>query len=113
LVQTLGVPILAEITPSKPDAGNAAEGKRIFSIHWISSLKFNNNNSGMEIKLNNQIKTFPEQCTVQQLLDEVVPEKQKGIAVAVNSSVIPKTNWSLHFLKNKDEVLIIKATQGG
>ena len=29
LVQTLGVPLRAEIIPSKPDAGNAAEGKRI------------------------------------------------------------------------------------
>ena len=67
----------------------------------------------MEIILNNQIKTFPEQCTVQQLLDEVVPEKQKGIAVAVNSSVIPKMNWDHYFLTNQDEVLIIKATQGG
>ncbi|HZL12026.1 MAG TPA: sulfur carrier protein ThiS [Prolixibacteraceae bacterium] len=67
----------------------------------------------MEIKLNNQIKTFPEQCTVQQLLDEIIPEKQKGIAIAVNSSVIPKTNWGHHFLVHHDEVLIIKATQGG
>lgn len=113
MVQTLGVPIRAEITPSKPDADNAAEGKRIFSIHWLSLLKFNNNNSGMEIKLNNQIKIFPEQFTVQQLLDEVIPEKQKGIAVAVNSSVIPKINWGLYSLSNLDEVLIIKATQGG
>lgn len=67
----------------------------------------------MEIKLNNQIKTLPEPCSVQQLLDEVIPEKQKGIAVAVNSSVIPKKEWHLHFLSNHDEVLIIKATQGG
>lgn len=67
----------------------------------------------MEIKLNNQIKTFPEPCTVRQLLDEVIPEKQKGIAIAVNSSVIPKTDWGDHYLTNRDEVLIIKATQGG
>ncbi|MFY9151481.1 MAG: sulfur carrier protein ThiS [Prolixibacteraceae bacterium] len=67
----------------------------------------------MEIKLNNKIKILPEQCSVQQLLDEVMPEKQKGIAVAVNSSVIPKTNWHHHFLVHSDEVLIIKATQGG
>lgn len=67
----------------------------------------------MEIKLNNQIKTFPEPCTVGQLLDEVIPEKQKGIAVAVNSSVILKANWDSHFLADHDEVLIIKATQGG
>jgi len=67
----------------------------------------------MEIKLNNQIKIFPEQCSVQQLLDEVIPEKQKGIAVALNNSVIPKINWQNQFLKQNDEVLIIKATQGG
>jgi len=67
----------------------------------------------MEIKLNNQIKTFPEQFTVQQLLDDVVADKQKGIAVAVNSCVIPKLSWSDHFLNSRDEVLIIKATQGG
>ena len=67
----------------------------------------------MEIKLNNQITIFPESCTVQQLLDEVIPEKQKGIAVAVNSSVILKANWDSHLLADHDEVLIIKATQGG
>lgn len=67
----------------------------------------------MEIKLNNQIKTFPGSCTVRQLLDEVIPDKQKGTAVAVNSSVIPKANWDCHFLADRDEVLIIKATQGG
>ncbi|MES2138944.1 MAG: sulfur carrier protein ThiS [Bacteroidota bacterium] len=67
----------------------------------------------MEIKLNNIIKVFPEQCSVQQLLDEVIPEKQKGIAVALNNSVIPKINWQIQILKQNDEVLIIKATQGG
>jgi sulfur carrier protein len=67
----------------------------------------------MEIKLNNQIKIFPDQCSIQQLLDEVIPEKQKGIAVALNNSVIPKINWQNQFLKQNDEVLIIKATQGG
>lgn len=67
----------------------------------------------MEIKLNNQIKVFAEQCTVQQLLDQIVPEKQKGIAVAVNKSVVPQINWQNHFLKSNDDVLIIKATQGG
>lgn len=67
----------------------------------------------MEIKLNNQIKIFQEQCSIQQMLDELMPEKQKGIAIALNNSVIPKANWHAQFLKQNDEVLIIKATQGG
>lgn len=67
----------------------------------------------MEIKLNDQIKIFAKECSIQQLLDQIVPEKQKGIAIAVNKSVIPKINWQNHFLKHNDDVLIIKATQGG
>jgi len=47
------------------------------------------------------------------MLDEVIPEKQRGIAIAINNSVIPKINWHNQFLKHNDEVLIIKATQGG
>jgi sulfur carrier protein len=67
----------------------------------------------MQIKLNNQLKVFPKQSTIQQVLDELMPEKQKGIAVAVNKSVIPKADWPKHFLAENDDVLIIKATQGG
>ena len=67
----------------------------------------------MQIKLNNQIKLLAEQSTVQQLLDDVMFENQKGIAVAVNKNVIQKDNWKHHFLNQNDEVLIIKATQGG
>lgn len=70
-------------------------------------------NLGMQIKLNNQIKILAEQSTVQQLLDDVMFENQKGIAVAVNRNVIQKNNWKNHFLNQNDEVLIIKATQGG
>ncbi|MFX7739802.1 sulfur carrier protein ThiS [Acinetobacter baumannii] len=53
------------------------------------------------------------QQSVQQLLDEVVGEKQKGIAVAINNTVVPKTLWSQRFIAESDNILVIKATQGG
>lgn len=37
----------------------------------------------------------------------------KGIAVAINESIVLKNNWSSTQLKNQDKLLIIKATQGG
>jgi len=37
----------------------------------------------------------------------------RGIAVASQNSVIPKTNWKSYQLSNKENILIIKATQGG
>jgi sulfur carrier protein len=67
----------------------------------------------MKIKLNNQFKSFQEHCSIQQLLDNVVGDKQKGIAVAVNQHVIPKDQWPFFSINHNDEVLIIKATQGG
>ena len=67
----------------------------------------------MQIIYNNQRKEINDKSPVQHLLDEWIGEKQKGIAVAVNGEVIPKTNWSTHLLNNNDEVLLIKATQGG
>ena len=67
----------------------------------------------MEITLNKQIKTISQNCTLKQLADEIIPEKQKGVAIAINSQVIARNNWESHLLKPNDDVLIIKATQGG
>jgi len=36
-----------------------------------------------------------------------------GIAVAVNETVVSKTQWSDFHLKENDQILIITATQGG
>jgi len=68
----------------------------------------------MELKINNQTKPFaPDSLTVQELLDLEIPNKQTGIAVAINNFVIPKSNWDSHYLNETDDILIISATQGG
>ena len=67
----------------------------------------------MEIQLNNQSKEIAPCISIQQLLDEVVGQKQKGIAVAINNSVVPKAVWDNHILQANDNILIIKAAQGG
>lgn len=70
---------------------------------------------GMEIKINNQLKNFVGHTamTVQQLLDLEIPEKQKGIAVAICNKVVSKTEWDKTTISSGDDILIIKATQGG
>lgn len=68
----------------------------------------------MELKINNQIKQFQaDALSIQALLDIEIPLKQSGIAVAINSNVIPKSNWKNHLLSETDDILIISATQGG
>ena len=68
----------------------------------------------MELKINNQTKQFAtDSLTVQTLLDLEIPVKQNGIALAINNTVIPKSDWNSHFLNPTDDILIISATQGG
>jgi sulfur carrier protein len=67
----------------------------------------------MEIILNDSIKEVGAGTTVQQLMDNIHGDRQNGIAVAVNETVVPKKEWNSHLLNEKDSILIIKATQGG
>nr|WP_294936899.1 sulfur carrier protein ThiS [uncultured Flavobacterium sp.] len=68
----------------------------------------------MELKINNQQKHFSgDSISAQALLDLEFPNKQNGIALAINNTVIPKSNWVTTFLSESDEILIITATQGG
>lgn len=68
----------------------------------------------MELKINNQTKQFAaNSLTVQALLDLEIPEKQNGIALAINNTVIPKSDWNSHLIQETDDILIISATQGG
>lgn len=68
----------------------------------------------MELKINNQIKQFAlDSLTVQALLDLEIPEKQNGIALAINNTVIPKSDWNSQLIQETDDILIISATQGG
>ena len=36
-----------------------------------------------------------------------------GIAVAINNKIVSKSNWEKQKFNNNDNILIIKATQGG
>lgn len=68
----------------------------------------------MELKINNQLKYFEQETiSVQELLDLERPNKQNGIAIGVNGTIVSKTNWENTFLFPSDDILIITATQGG
>lgn len=66
----------------------------------------------MKISLNNQwIETSDTVSVAQLLTDSGIA--LRGIAVAVNKQVVPKTNWETTLLQNEDEVVVITATFGG
>ncbi len=47
------------------------------------------------------------------LLHELDLAERRGLAVAVNATLVPAANWGQHVLQDGDAILIIQATQGG
>ena len=67
----------------------------------------------MEVTLNNQVLTIVENETLETVLKCNNLLEKKGIAVAVNSSVVPKNRWNEIKLNNNDNIMVITATAGG
>ncbi|WP_294243436.1 sulfur carrier protein ThiS [uncultured Chryseobacterium sp.] len=68
----------------------------------------------MELTINHTRKIFDVlPATLEALLAMELPQKRKGIAVALNNHIVPQHFWAETLLNDKDSILIITATQGG
>lgn len=67
----------------------------------------------MLISVNNQPVPFTPGTSLSSLLLELQFAEKKGIAIAVNQQIVPKSTWSTYTLQENDKVTIIQATQGG
>jgi len=72
---------------------------------------------GREIKvitilLNGEEKVLPQPFTLQELLREVKISSQ-AIAVAINSEIVPRSEFEKIKVRNRDQVEIIHAVGGG
>ncbi|WP_044173495.1 sulfur carrier protein ThiS [Flectobacillus major] len=67
----------------------------------------------MTLFVNNQALDFPEEVTVAMLLNEQQLTHLKGLAIAVNDWVLPKTAWANYRFSHNDHITIIRASQGG
>ncbi len=66
----------------------------------------------MNVTVNNQQTTLPEGSTVAALAARLeLPEK--GVAIAVNNRMVPRTQWDTHPLTEGDSLVVIKAACGG
>jgi sulfur carrier protein len=66
----------------------------------------------MDIIVNNKQYSLPEGTNVLKFL-ELQSLSDKGLAVAINNQIIPRTSWIETMLSENDKITIIRATQGG
>ena len=59
----------------------------------------------------------PKELDVQKVNDLIarlnLPADGRGIAIAVNDTVVSKSRWAEHKLNDGDRIEIVRATQGG
>ncbi len=67
----------------------------------------------MEAFINNQPVSLSGLATLSDVLMQQDFLDKKGIAVAVNNSVVPKSEWNTYQVESADKITIIRATQGG
>ncbi|MCX8080171.1 MAG: sulfur carrier protein ThiS [Bacteroidia bacterium] len=67
----------------------------------------------MEIKVNNQIKDVPDNVTLLDVVHHELNGNFRGVAVAVDKKIVPQGEWKNFKIKEGNQILIIKATQGG
>ena len=63
--------------------------------------------------VNNTPQEAPEARTLAEALTELNLASQRGMAVAVNDTVVARPDWETYALQTNDRLTIIRATQGG
>lgn len=67
----------------------------------------------MNITFNQSPLCVDEGITIKDLLRQKNIDKQTGIAIALNNSVVPKEKWEHTILQENDMLLLIGASYGG
>lgn len=67
----------------------------------------------MIIRVNDQPHEIVTGLVLGKLLHDLGLSEHKGVAVAINDEVAPRSTWLTRTLADSDRVLVIQATQGG
>jgi sulfur carrier protein len=68
----------------------------------------------MNIKLNGEDKSIDSAISLNDfVLSQLNGKEPKGIAVAVNETIIPKQEWGSVVINENDSIEIVHAVQGG
>ncbi|WP_229073938.1 sulfur carrier protein ThiS [Actinoplanes sp. DH11] len=66
----------------------------------------------MRLTINGRDQSRSDNCTVATLVAELIAA-QRGVAVAVNGTVVPRSSWTQVDLADGDRVEVLTAAQGG
>ena len=66
----------------------------------------------MRLTINGRTESRSDTCSVATLVAELIAA-QRGVAVAVNGTVVPRSTWADVDLADGDKIEVLTAAQGG
>ena len=66
----------------------------------------------LSVTLNGEARRLASAPTVAEVVSWLRPDR-RGVAVAVNGEVVPRSQWDQTFLADSDRVEVLGAAQGG
>jgi sulfur carrier protein len=66
----------------------------------------------MRVTINGTARGLDGGATVADVVSQLTPHR-RGVAVAVNGEVVPRTEWPSAVLRDGDSVEVLTAAQGG
>jgi sulfur carrier protein len=68
----------------------------------------------MNVLLNGRSHELPDAATVRTAIDTLdLPAADRGVAVAVDAEVVPRTQWDTYELTDGARIEVLRAIQGG
>lgn len=67
----------------------------------------------MTVFVNDQPRALATGAQLADLLRELGLAERKGVAIAINDEVVPRSTWPTRALAEGERILVIQATQGG
>jgi sulfur carrier protein len=68
----------------------------------------------VNVLLNGRSRELPDAATVRTAIDALdLPAADRGVAVAVDAEVVPRTRWDTHELTDGARIEVLRAIQGG
>jgi sulfur carrier protein len=68
----------------------------------------------MRVVLNGSEAELADGATLQAAVDALdLPAADRGLAVAVDAEVVPRTEWETHELRDGARIEVLRAIQGG
>ena len=104
-----------------PDLDNTSEGKSFTLANPLPySLDFNPLvvdvdfiGPAMRIRVNEIEREVSSDTKLLELFDTLDINNHMGVAIAVNNEITSKSEWGKRQIKENDQILIIRATNGG